>query len=105
MASIPTQASPGGMTGSQFTLRKWAIRVSISCRVRALGGGGVSGWSPYGGRTACCAGIQALAHFLDPHHAAVITIAVLGRGDNEIEALIAGVWPIFTEIPFEAAGA
>ena len=42
VASMGKEASTGGMTGPQLTLRKWWIRVSMSCRVRSLGGGVVS---------------------------------------------------------------
>ena len=36
---------PTGITGPQLTLRKWVIRVSMSCIVRSLTGGVAKGWS------------------------------------------------------------
>ena len=77
-------ASPGGITGPQLTLRKCVIRVSMSCIVRSLSGGVVSGWSDLYGPArhvfhALLDDAQALPHLLDAHDRAVVAVAVLSR--------------------------
>ena len=48
---------------------------------------------------------QALAHFLDAHHGAVVAVAMPASGNVEFELLVAGIGLLLAEVPLEAAGA
>src|SRR2546425_9568646 len=47
---------------------------------------------------------QTLPHLLDPHDRARVAVAARGRGDVELELLVAGVGALLPKVPLEAAG-
>src|SRR5262245_6386227 len=48
---------------------------------------------------------QALAHLGHADDGAVVTIAAFGRGNVELELIVAGIGALLTEVPLESAGA